>query len=451
MKKNVVFMACVVNKDKSKKYGDFDYFDYSIKTWEYWCKLNDCIFFLFDEPYMEDMEKYRINWQKEVFVFDILEKNNIDYDQILILDSTCMIKWNAPNFFELTDHQFTVSRDMDNMRWIHNSVEGYKEFFDGFDFDIKKYFNSGFVIFNDKHRDFFESFKQMYLENVDELLELHKKTGTAEQTPLNYWAQIKGMDLNFINTMLYRCSHLYRKEMLSYNWQLNEDNTPFFIKYPYVWMFSGFDKSQREPLMKKTWDLVNHFYTYNETDRLLNLVNHKDTYKNATSRKFKLDLIEFFEDDKYREMSVLELGACQGDTTRIFSELFKKVYAVDRDPENIQKLRQKCSDVDNVDISMMDVTNDSWDFPQVDVVFVDASHDYPQVALDIQKCIDLFDKPIIILDDYGNPNNRNIRASIDDKIREGKIRVDKKIGEDIGFVTKAGWKMIDREGVICRA
>ena len=45
MKKNVVFMACVVNKDKSKKYGDFDYFDYSIKTWEYWCKLNDCIFF----------------------------------------------------------------------------------------------------------------------------------------------------------------------------------------------------------------------------------------------------------------------------------------------------------------------------------------------------------------------------------------------------------------------
>ena len=311
-------MACVVNKDKSKKYGDFDYFDYSIKTWEYWCKMNDCIFFLFDEPYMEDMEKYRINWQKEVFVFDILEKNNIDYDQILILDSTCMIKWDAPNFFELTDHQFTVSRDMDNMRWIHNSVEGYKEFFDGYEFDIKKYFNSGFVIFNENHRDFFESFKQMYLDNVDELLELHKKTGTAEQTPLNYWAQIQKMDLNFISTVLYRCSHLYRKELLGHNWQLNEDTTPFFIKYPYVWMFSGFDKAQREPLMKKTWDLVKHYYTYNKTDRLLNLVSHKDTFKNATSKKFKLDLIEFFKDDKYKEMSVLELGACQGDTTRIF-------------------------------------------------------------------------------------------------------------------------------------
>ena len=32
------------------------------------------------------------------------------------------------------------------------------------------------------------------------------------------------------------------------------------------------------------------------------MVNHKDTFKNATSKKFKLDLIEFFKDDKYKEM-----------------------------------------------------------------------------------------------------------------------------------------------------
>jgi hypothetical protein len=119
------------------------------------------------------------------------------------------------------------------------------------------------------------------------------------------------------------------------------------------------------------------------------------------------------------------------------------------DPENVQILKRKCKDVDNVEASIMNVTNDTWDFPQVDVVFVDASHDYPQVAIDIQKCIDYFDNPIIILDDYGNPNNRNIRNSIDDKIREGKIKVDTKIGEDVGFLTKSGWKMIDREGVIC--
>ena len=97
----------------------------------------------------------------------------------------------------------------------------------------------------------------------------------------------------------------------------------------------------------------------------------------------------------------------------------------------------------------MDVTNDTWDFPQVDVVFVDASHDYPQVAIDIQKSIDYFDNPIIILDDYGNPNNINIRNSIDEKIKEGKVKIYKKIGEAVGYTTKSGWKMIDREGIVC--
>ena len=114
--------------------------------------------------------------------------------------------------------------------------------------------------------------------------------------------------------------------------------------------------------------------------------------------------------------------------------------------ENVDKIRSKCGD--NVHCEVMDVTKDEWKFPKADVVFVDASHDYPQVAIDIQKTIDYFDNPIIILDDYGNPNNRNIRASIDQKINEGKVKLHKLIGEKIGFETKAGWKMIDREGVI---
>ena len=69
--------------------------------------------------------------------------------------------------------------------------------------------------------------------------------------------------------------------------------------------------------------------------------------------------------------------------------------------------------------------------------------------MDIQKVIDYFDNPTIILDDYGNPNNTSIRASIDQKLNEGKIKIDTFIGEDVGFKTKSGWEMVDREGVIC--
>ena len=132
------------------------------------------------------------------------------------------------------------------------------------------------------------------------------------------------------------------------------------------------------------------------------------------------------------------------NTFRTTTRTFRKVFQ-----DNIDKAKKMCEDCDNITYQVADVTNDEWDFPKADVVFIDASHDYPQVAIDIQKCIDYFDKPIIILDDYGNPNNRNIRNSIDDKIRESKIKVHRKIGEDVGFLTKSGWKMVDREGVIC--
>ena len=98
----------------------------------------------------------------------------------------------------------------------------------------------------------------------------------------------------------------------------------------------------------------------------------------------------------------------------------------------------------------MDVAKEEWkDLPEADVVFIDASHDNSQVGIDIEKTIDYFDNPIIIMDDYGNSTNKSIRNAIDNKIKEGKLKICKKIGEDIGYKTKSGWEMDDREGVIC--
>ena len=42
--------------------------------------------------------------------------------------------------------------------------------------------------------------------------------------------------------------------MFTHNWQLNEDNTPFFIKYAYIWHFTGFPVEDRIKIMKQTWD-----------------------------------------------------------------------------------------------------------------------------------------------------------------------------------------------------
>ena len=451
MKKNIIWWPAVVNKNHIDKYGGYDYFQYSKNTWEYWCKRNNCLFVQFTDPVEEDLIRYRINWQKILFVFDELERRNVDYDQIALVDSSFMVRWDMPNFFELTDRRFTACRDMDNMRWIYESIQGYKDMFGGFELDMSKYVNSGFMVFNEEHKQLINNFKQFYIDNIDEFIRLQDVTVKKcnEQTSMNYWLQTNNVDLNIDLPLPFKLTHLQRKELFNYNWQLDEDKTPFFIMYGYNYSFNGIPKDNRTDIMKQTWDFIKKNYTFDNNELILNIVNHKDTFKNATSRKFKLDLFDFFKDKKYKKMKVLELGACHGDTTRIFSEIFDKVYAVDRSDDNVKLIKDKCKDVNNVKASIMDVTNDTWNFPQVDVVFVDASHDYPQVAIDIQKTIDYFDNPILVFDDYGNPNNLSIRTSIDEKIKEGKVKINKKIGEDVGYKTKSGWEMIDREGVIC--
>ena len=74
MSKNVVWWVGIKNTDLSKKYGGFDYFEYSKKSWEYWCKKNDVLFVPFEKPVKEDLHRYRVNWQKAMYVFDELDR-----------------------------------------------------------------------------------------------------------------------------------------------------------------------------------------------------------------------------------------------------------------------------------------------------------------------------------------------------------------------------------------
>ena len=262
MAKNVVWWVGVKNEDLADKYGGFDYFEYSRKTWEYWCKKNDVLFVPFEEPVEKDLFKFRVNWQKAMFVFDEMDRRDIDYNQIALVDSSAMIKWDAPNFFDMTDNRFTAWIDNDNLKWIYESIQGYREIFEPFDMDISRYISSGFMVFNEKHREFFESFKEFYYENVDEFVWLQDekvKKGT-EQTPMNYWLQMSNIDVNLDLPLAFKLTHLHRKEMFSYNWQLNEDQTPFFLKYGYVWFFNGIPKNDRTNIMKQVWNAIGGQY-----------------------------------------------------------------------------------------------------------------------------------------------------------------------------------------------
>ncbi len=444
MKKNVVFWVGVKNKQYSEKYGGWEWMDLSRKSWEYWCNKNDVLFFPMEKPINDDLINYRINWQKSIYCFDLLDEAGIDYDQIFLADATCMVKWDMPNVFELTNHKFTAWRETDNLNWVYDSIVGYEDFF-SYKLNRHDYFSSGVIIFNKSHKDIFLGFKDLYLNNVDKFVKLQDtivRKGT-EQTPLNYWVQKNGVELNLDLPFSYKLTHIHRKDMFKHSWQLNEDTIPFFIKYGYNWVFNGISKNQRSEVMSQVWDLVKHNYDENH---ILNKLTHKNKWCKTTSRKFKEDVLRIFSDSK--NLNCLEIGSCRGDTTRILAECFSKVYSFERAPENIEYIKQKCSDVNNVEYGQSDVYSNDFKIPNVDVAFVDAGHSADLVKMDITRLLNKNPKMVLVFDDYGQEDGEIKKA-----INESEIEISRYIGEYNGFTFKRlngeDVTFKGREGVIC--
>ena len=260
MKKNVVWWPAIVHKENAQKYGDYNYFEYTRKSWEYWCERNDVLFVPFTEPVEDDLFRFRPNWQKIIFVFDELERKNIDYDQICLVDSSCMIKWDAPNFFNEVNTNPVAFRSLENIKWIYEGVKGYSKLFNDYDFKLTEYVSCGFQIFDKSHKPFLDKVKKFYYANQVEILKLQKTVSRGTDQPVyNYLKQIHKVKFDYISPA-YMVTHLNRFDWLGGNWQLKEDSTPFFVKYGYIWFFSGFDKTQRGRLMNQTWDIIKGNY-----------------------------------------------------------------------------------------------------------------------------------------------------------------------------------------------
>jgi ubiquinone/menaquinone biosynthesis C-methylase UbiE len=461
--KNVIFLIAVKNPEHSKKYGGFDWFDYAIKSWSFWCKRNNAELVVYDTPSL-DVKEHRITWQRWFDVFDFIESKGItDYDKIFMNDANSIVRWDCPNFFKIIegDNRIAGFKDKDNLNWIYQSVVGFKGLFNNFDFKISNYVNSN-IIFNKTHKQFFKEFKEFYFNNYDDIIDYVQrvKKGT-DQTILNYFIQTKGLEVNTSIPWIFNVTHPHRKELFFHNWQLNqlgktEDKTPHFIKHTYHWKFSGMAKDQRTNLMDQTWSLIKHNYIEDENELLLNSVNHKDTFGNATSRKFKTDILNYFSKSG-KNMSLLEFGCCHGDTSKIFSKVFKKVHATDWKESNLNIAKEKCKTCSNIEFSKFQTGEDKLDsrrgpfyFSQdTNVIFIDSRHSYEGCLQDIKNVLNYFNDPIIIMDDYGTPVN-DVRKAIDEIIDTTDLEIIKYIGEKPGYITKSGWTMNDREGVILK-
>lgn len=262
--KNYLYWIGVLPDDervtKKFRYGDFSWMEYSKLTWRHWCKRHGVTFIHYDKPTRDDLIQYKVNWQRWVDVFKYIPE---DYDSVMSVDASIMAHWDAPNYFDIAPDKMCGMRANENWKWTYASANGYADMFPEVQFNHKDYFAAGMVVFRKKHEDMIRAFGKYYLDNNAEIVDKEDVTikRGRDQPILNYFVQKYGVDFHHWSIDL-AVNHLYRRDILRHNWQLNDDPTPFFIKYFKAWAFSGFpDRGEtRSKLMGQTWDIIKKYY-----------------------------------------------------------------------------------------------------------------------------------------------------------------------------------------------
>ena len=205
--KNIVFQVNIKGRRHSPE------FDLSTQSWKKWADKKNCEVLILDQ-FIRDESEMKANWQKW-YIFDLLEANEIEYDQILVVDADTIVHPDCPNFFEETEHKFCVVRNDGCFEWVLRSISKYKDFlFKDLDVDCWEYFNSGFVILNKKHKPFIKEVLKWYDSNVDNInwAEENIKAST-EQTPLNFLVKKHNVDMKLMSER-YNLQDMFRKNLL---------------------------------------------------------------------------------------------------------------------------------------------------------------------------------------------------------------------------------------------
>ena len=246
MQSNIVFMVNI--KNEGSEYRSEPY-KYSIKSWKKWSKKNNCKFVLLGER-IYDKSVMNPNWHK-LFVFDLLDNDNIDYNQILIVDGDTIVHPDCPNIFELTDNKFTAVSCDGSYDWILRSIENYSKYlFDGFTFPFWKYINSGMLIINKSHKKLFDDIIQFYLDNRLTITSTQEQFHVGTDQPIiNFFLHQGNIDLKIL-PYEFNMQDMTRKEIL--------DDELTMTKIGWVYHYNAIpdNKNAEKTLywMKKTYE-----------------------------------------------------------------------------------------------------------------------------------------------------------------------------------------------------
>ena len=190
-------------------------------------------------------------------------------------------------------------------------------------------------------------------------------------------------------------------------------------------------------------------------DKLLEEIG-EDKHQNmtTTSLKFKRDVWEFFQG--FEEKIAVEFGTHKGQTTKILSHLFKKVYTVNnQDNAEAKRLNENIQNIEY--ISNFDLYSDNpLPITNIDVFLIDAGHKYTHVISDINRAVSMEcnKECYIIFDDYGlKCHEENVKRAVDQAINQNILTKVKGIGHSKGYSFKQedpNYTLESSEGLITK-
>lgn len=154
----------------------------------------------------------------------------------------------------------------------------------------------------------------------------------------------------------------------------------------------------------------------------------------TTSFKFKTDIWDFFQNNQ--DKVAIEFGTHKGQTTRILSFLFKKVYTINNNDSLMAKELNK--DRNNIIYLNFDLYSGK-NLPisdEISMFLIDAGHDYEHVISDINLAfsLNLNKDCYIVFDDYGLIQySEHVHKAVNQAIDSNALMFVKGIGHEQGF------------------
>lgn len=181
----------------------------------------------------------------------------------------------------------------------------------------------------------------------------------------------------------------------------------------------------------------------------IGLISKTDDYW-TTSAEMKEDLRAYFEVIA-RNWTALELGSYRGFTTRVLASVFNLVFAVDASSVFLADNKHYNTNVKNIIYVNLHTRMDSLSTLRqnsVEVVFIDAEHDYISVSQDVKDVIEAFRHSLrfLVFDDYATDDG--VRQVVEEFSQAGLLNVVGNVGKAPPWIYH-GRRVNHWEGVIC--